>query len=193
MTGHIRAAAPPLATALSDSRLDRLFASFDSQAVTTVTLQSPCTVSSRRERSHSIAAHGVHALPLSNQTQNPRPTHTKSTTSGSPEFCASGIPRTQTLRKGFAHSDPRQRHGLKTRPRTQHMSCLPPGTELRSMSSLVSGGRRGFYMPALPHNLFKDGGMQTCARAPATLGKSGGRPASSFLSPEESAWEADTW
>ena len=31
------------------------------------------------------------------------------------------------------------------------------------------------------------------ARAPATLGKSGGRPASSFLSPEESAWEADTW
>ena len=129
-----------------------MFASFDSQAVTTVTLQSPCTVSSRRERSHSIAAHGVHALPLSNPTRNPRPTRTKSTTSGSPEFCASGIPRTQTLRKGFAHSDPRQRHGLKTRPRTQHMSCLPPGTELRSMSSLVSGGRRGFYMPGpCPH------------------------------------------
>ena len=103
--------------------------------------------SSRRERPHSIAGHGVHVLPLSNPTRNPRPTRTKSTTSGSPEFCASGIPRTQTLRKGFACSDPRQRHGLKTRPRTQHMSCLPPGTELRSMSSLVSGGRRGFYMP----------------------------------------------
>ena len=34
----------------------------------------------------------------------------------------------------------------------------PPGTELRSMSSLVSVGRRGFYMPGCEHPLWMHGG-----------------------------------
>ena len=102
-------------TALTDSRLGRVLASFDSQAATTVTLQSPCTHSSRRERPRSITAHGVHFLSLSNQTRNPRTIATNSEPSAPPELIPS---RSASIRRTYnasAHSlrpEPHERTAL---------------------------------------------------------------------------------
>ena len=115
-------------TALTDSRLGRVLASFDSQAATTVTLQSPCTHSSRRERPRSITAHGVHFLSLSNQTRNPRTIATNSEPSAPPELIPS---RNASIRRTYnasVHSLRPERRFSRSRSVGSLFHASLPGT-----------------------------------------------------------------